>query len=161
MVLLPQILRNSVAYFSELPHSEPCINHAMCCCGWTNVLMVRICSWMWRRVKCQLGRNNTKQKAIARKSALTCSATVHPWRPLSAVYVCRYLLCVLAYVLEMSHYTEDHMYTHPYLAGHTHWLVFIRMYTYVSVYHTHNQYLCTRTVIHIRIHGSWWILCQH
>ena len=66
----------------------------------------------------QLGSNNTKQTAIARKSALTCSATVHPWRPLCAVYVCRYLLCVLAYVLEMSHYTEEHMYTHTSLVTH-------------------------------------------
>ena len=60
--------------------------------------------------------------------------------------------CVLPHVLEMSHYTEEHMYTHTSLS---HTSASIYTHVHISVYHTHNQYLCTWTVIHIRIHGSW------
>ena len=54
-------------------------------------------------------------------------------------------VCTCICASNVSLYRRTHV--HPYLPGHTHQLVFIRMYT--SVYNTHNQYLCTWTVTHI------------
>ena len=139
-----QIRRNSVAVSSELSRSEPCIIHAMCCGGWTNVLMVRICSWLWRRVKYQLASNKRKQ---------TCSKEICLWHVQllcihdgpCVVYVCRYLLYALAHVLAMSHYTEEHMYTHTSLAAH----ISLYLYACTQVFTTHTTNIYAHGLSHI------------
>ena len=146
------IRRNSVADSSELLRSEPCIIHAMCCGGWTNVLMVRICSWLWRRVKYQLASNKTKQ---------TCSKEICLWHVQlpcihdgpCVVYVCRYLLFVLAYVLAMSHYTEEHIPLWPHTSA--------CIYTHVHKCLLHTQPISMHMDCHTYLHSSCWILCQH
>ena len=54
------------------------------------------------------------------------------------VHVCRYLLCVLAYVLGPSHYTEEHMYSIP-LWLHTSACIYTHVH--ISVYNTQNEHL--------------------
>ena len=93
-----------------------------------NVMMVRICSLLWRMVKYQLASKKRSKHAARRSAFDTFSYCVSMTAPVCCVCLQVLAVCSRICARNVSLYRRTHV--HPYLPGHTHQLVSIHVHMY-------------------------------